>query len=183
METYPDSLEEKLGFDVVRDRLSAYVQSPLGQERLDAMAPARTMGFLRAELERVEELQGAFQYGDSVPLSPMYDLRDALRRAAPEDAYVDPEDLKAIRQTHITLRRLKKHFRSRKDDYLRLADAVKRITPLPELEEHVASILDEDASIRDDASPELRRIRQQIRTKEEELRKTLDKALRRAVRE
>jgi len=183
METYPDSLEEKLGFDVVRDRLSARVQSPMGQERLDAMQPARTMDFLRAELKRVEELQGAFQYGDSVPLSPMYDLRDALRRAAPEDAYVDPEDLKAIRETHITLRRLKKHFRSRKEDYPRLTDAVGRITPLPDLEEHVASIIDEDASIRDDASPELRRLRRQIRRKEEELRKTLDKALRRAVRE
>jgi len=183
METYPDSLEEKLGFDVVRARLSARVQSPMGQERLDAMQPARTMDFLRAELDRVEELQGAFQYGDSVPLSPMYDLRDALRRAAPEDAYVDPEDLKAIRETHITLRRLKKHFRSRKEDYPRLADAVTRITPLRQLEEHVASIIDEDASIRDDASPELRRLRQQIRSKEENLRKTLDKALRRAVRE
>jgi len=183
METYPDSLEEKLGFDVVRDRLSARVQSPLGQERLDAMQPARTMGFLRDELDRVEELQGAFQYGDSVPLSPMYDLRDALRRAAPEEAYVDPEDLRAIRRTHVTLRRLKKHFRTRREDYPRLAEAVERITPLPDLEEHVASILEEDGSIRDDASPELLRLRRQIRKKEEELRKTLDKVLRRAVQD
>ncbi len=183
METYPDSLEEKLGFDVVRDRLEANVGSPLGKERLDAMAPARTMGWLRAELDRVEELQAAFQYGDSVPLSPMYDLRDALRRAAPEDAYIDPEDLKAIRETLITLRRLKKHFETRNEDYPRLAHAAERITPLPDLEGHVASILDEDATIRDDASPELRRLRQQIRKREEELRKTLDKALRRTVRE
>ncbi|MFB6273241.1 MAG: endonuclease MutS2 [Salinibacter sp.] len=183
METYPDSLDKKLGFDVVRDRLSARVQSPLGQERLEAMQPARTMRFLRDELDRVEELQGAFQYGDSVPLSPMYDLRDALRRAAPEDAYVDPEDLQAIRRTHVTLRRLKKHFRTRRKDYPRLAEAVERITPLPDLEEHVASIIDEDGTIRDDASPELRRLRRQIRKKEEDLRKTLDKALRRAVRE
>jgi len=183
METYPDALEEKLGFDVVRDRLSTRVQSPLGQERLDSMQPGRSIDWLRAELDRVEELQGAFRYGDSVPLSPMYDLRDALRRAGPEDAYVDPEDLMAIRETLVTLRRLKKHFRARTEDYPRLARAVDRITPLPDLEEHVASILDEDASIRDDASPELQRLRRQIRTREEELRKTLDKALRRAVQE
>jgi len=183
METYPDSLDEKLGFDVVRDRLAARVQSPLGRERLDAMHPARSMDWLRAELDRVEELQGAFQYGDSVPLSPMYDVRDALRRAAPEDAYVDPEDLMAIRRTLVTLRRLKKHFRTRREDYPRLADAVERAVPLPDIEEHIASVLDEDASIRDDASPKLGRLRQQIRSKEEQLRKTLDKALRRAVRE
>jgi len=147
------------------------------------MQPARSMGGLRRELDRVEELQGAFQYGDSVPLSPMYDLRDALRRAAPEDAYVDPEDLMATRRTLVTLRRLKRHFEARRDDYPRLADAVARATPLQEIEEHIASILDEDASIRDDASPELRRLRRQIRSKEEELRTTLDKALRHAVQE
>ncbi len=183
METYPDSLDEKLGFDVVRDRLAARVQSPLGQERLASMQPARTMGWLRGELGRVEELQGAFRYGDSVPLSPMYDLRDALRRAAPEEAYVDPEDLMATRRTLVTLRRLKAHFEARREDYPRLADAVARATPLPDLEEHVASILDEDASIQDDASPELRRLRQQIRSKEKALRTTLNKALRRAVQE
>jgi DNA mismatch repair protein MutS2 len=60
---------------------------------------------------------------------------------------------------------------------------VERITPLRQLEEHVASIIDEDAAIRDDASPELQRLRRQIRAKEEALRTTLDKALRRAVRE
>lgn len=183
MKTYPDSLEEKLGFDVIRDRLEALVRSPLGRERLDGMAPARSMDWLRAELERVEELQGAFQYGDSVPLSPMYDLRDALRRAAPEDAYVDPEDLTAIRRTLITLRRLKQYFETRREDYPRLARAVKRITPLPDLEEHVASILDEDSTIRDDASPELQRLRRQIRQREKDLRKALDRALRKAARQ
>jgi DNA mismatch repair protein MutS2 len=183
METYPSSLEEKLGFDVIRRRLENLVKSPLGRERLDTMKPARTMGWLRDELERVEELQGAFRYGDTVPLSPMYDLRDALRRAAPEDAYVDPEDLMAIRKTLITLRRLKQHFDNRRDDYPRLADAVGRTTPLPELEEHVASVLDEDAKIRDDASPELQRLRQQIQRREKELREALDEALRRAARQ
>ena len=116
MQTYPDSLEEKLGFDAVRGHLEELVQSPLGQERLDAMQPARTMEWLRAELDRVEELQGAFRYGDAVPLSPIYDLRDALRRAAPEDAFIEPTDLKAIRETHVTLRRLKTHFADRRDD-------------------------------------------------------------------
>ena len=183
MQTYPDGLEEKLGFDVIRDRLEALVMSPIGQERLDGMAPARTLDWLRTELTRVEELQAAFQYDDAVPLSNLYDLRDVLRRAAPEEAFVDPEDLKAVRLTLISLRRLKQYFEARTDDYPTLAAAAERITPLPDLEEHVASILEEDGSIRDDASPELRRLRSQIRTKENQLRDTLDEALRDAIRQ
>ena len=181
MDTYPDALEEKLGFDVIRARLEGKINTPMGQERLDGMQPARTLDWLRTELTRVEELQGAFQYGDAVPLSNLYDLRDVLRRAAPEEAFVDPADLKAVRLTIITLRRLKTYFENRDRDYPTLANAVARITPLPDLEDHIESIIDEDASIRDDASPELHRLRQQIRTKESQLRDTLDEALRNAI--
>jgi DNA mismatch repair protein MutS2 len=181
MDTYPASLEEKLGFDVVRSRLADELMSPLGTERLDRMAPARTLGWMEAELERVAELQDAFQYGDTVPLNHIYDLRDALKRAAPEDAYINPEDLKAIRLTLITLRRLKRHFDDRAHDFPRLARSVERITPIPDLEKHIQSILDEDGSIRDDASPELHQIRNQIRQRERQLRDALDSALRSAV--
>ena len=186
MQTYPDALEEKLGFDVIRDRLAGTLKTPIGQERLDGIPESirnRTTDWVRAELTRVEELQAAFQYDDAVPLSNLYDLRDVLRRAAPEDAFVDPEDLKAVRLTLISLRRLKQYFASRRDDYPTLAAAVERITPLPDLEDHVDSILEENAAIRDDASPELRRLRHQIRRKENELRDTLDGALRNAIKQ
>jgi DNA mismatch repair protein MutS2 len=183
MQTYPASLEEKVGFDVIRARLAEQVISPLGRERVETMNPARTIGWLRAELERVEELQDAFRYDDAVPLNHVYDLRNVLKRAAPEDAYVDPEDLKAVRLSLITLRRLKRYFDGRRRDYPRLADAVERITPLEELESHIRSIIDEDGAIRDDASPELQRLRRTIRQKENTLRDTLDQALRNAVRQ
>ena len=183
MDTYPNELEEKLGFDVIRARLKERVGTPLGRERLDDLQPARTLDGLRTELARVEELQAAFQYGDAVPLNNFHDLRGTLRRAAPEDAYVDPEELWATRLTLITLRRLKSHFKQRADDYPTLADAVKRITPLPDLEEHVASILTEDATVRDDASPELARLRREIHQKENQLRGTLDDAMRDAIRQ
>ena len=162
MDTFPGSLEEKLGFDAIRDRLDGQLMSPLGRERLEGMQPARTIGWLRAELERVEELQGAYRYDDPVPLDHVYDLRQVLKRAAPEDAYVNPEDLLAVRLALITLRRLKRYFEERADDFPRLAYAVERITPLRELEEHIRSIIDEEASVRDDASAELSRIRRQI---------------------
>ncbi len=183
MDTYPDELEEKLGFDVIRARLRERVGTPLGRERLEEMRPARTLNWLRTELTRVEELQAAFQYGDAVPLNNFHDLRGTLRRAAPEEAYVDPEELWATRLTLITLRRLKAHFKQRADDFPALADAVTRITPLPDLEEHVASILTEDATVRDDASPELARLRRRIHQKENQLRDTLDGAMRDAIRQ
>jgi DNA mismatch repair protein MutS2 len=183
METYPASLEEKLGFDVLRQRLSDRVMSPLGQERLDRMQPARTMGWLENELVRVEELQGAFQYDETVPLNHIFDLRQVMKRAAPEDAYVEPDDLQKVRLVLITLRRLKSYFDRRRADYPNLASAVERITPLKEVETHISTVIAEEGGVRDDASEELGRLRRQIKKRQNELRSALDSALRSAMKQ
>ncbi|PEN14532.1 endonuclease MutS2 [Longibacter salinarum] len=181
METYPASIEEKLGFDILRQRLSDRMMSPLGQERLDRMQPARTMGWLEDELVRVEELQAAFQYDENVPLNHIFDLRQVMKRAAPEDAYVDPEDLRRVRLVLITLRRLKSYFDRRRSDYPSLASAVERITPLKDVETHISTVIAEEGGVRDDASEELGRLRRQIKKRRNELRGALDSALREAM--
>ena len=184
MDIYPASAEEKLGFDVLRERLRDQVQSPLGEERLDGMQPARTLGWLEDELGRVAELQDAFRYAETaVPLNHIRDVRDVLKRAAPEEAYVDPEDLHEVRLVLITLRRLKRYVADRQADYPQLAQAVSRITPLSELEEHIKGIIDADRSVRDDASPELERLRRLIIRRRGELRDALDRELRKASRQ
>lgn len=182
MDIYPSSVEEKLGFDVLRERLRVHVQSPLGEERIDSMQPARTLGWLDDELARVAELQDAFRYAETaVPLNHIRDVRSVLKRAAPEEAFVNPEELHEVRLVLITLRRLKRYFGDRSGDYPQLARAVARITPLPELEEHIKGIIDPDGTVRDDASPELERLRRLIIRRQGELRDTLDRELRKAV--
>ena len=184
MKTYPASVEDKLGFDVIRHHLAERALSPLGKERLETMQPARTLGWLEDELGRVAELQDAFRYADkSVPLTGVRDIRDVLQRAAPENAFVDPEDLLHVRQVCITLRRVKRYFERRSADYPQLADAVRRITPVPDLEQHIDRVVDENGNVRDDASNELQRLRRLIIQRQNELRDTLDRALRSAIRQ
>lgn len=183
MKTHPASIEEKLGFDVLRARLQDYVHGALGRDRLDKMRPARSLEETRMRLERVTELRTAFSYDEPVPLSHYLDVREALRRAAPEGAHIDPEDLHALRLVLVTLRRTKRYFESRSEDYPRLAALVEGIAPLKELEEHVRRILDEEGRLRDDASQELLRIRERIRQKQNALRETLMRELRKAQRQ
>lgn len=180
MKTYPSSAEEKLGFDVLRARLAGAVRSSLGEDRLNAMRPTKRLDWLREELQRVAELQEAFRFDDRVPLDHLLDVREVLRQVKPEAAYVGPEDLLAVRLVASTARRVKGYFEQRKGKYPALAQTVERITPLEELEQHVADIIDEDGSIRDNASPELRRLRRLILQRQAQLRETLMAELRKA---
>ncbi|WP_022834720.1 endonuclease MutS2 [Salisaeta longa] len=181
MKTYPAGLEEKLGFDVLRQRLLARAKSDLGRERIEKMAPARTMSFLEDELTRVAELQDAFRYDAAVPLHHVHDLRPILKRAAPEQAYVDPEELHQVRLVLRTLRDLQRYFGDRASDYPQLAHAVARVDPLDDVRAHIRSILTDEGRLRDDASPELQHIRRQIQQREADLRAALDRELRKAV--
>jgi DNA mismatch repair protein MutS2 len=181
MELYPSSAEEKLGFDVVRERLDGYTRSTLGQSRLANMRPSASLEWVRAELERVSELQQAFRFDDPVPLDHVLDVRGVLRRAAPEEAVVGPEDLRAVQLVLATLRRTRSYFETRKDKYPRLHTAAARITLLQPAEEGIARIVDEEGRVRDDASPELRRLRRLVVLRQSQLREMLQDELRRAV--
>lgn len=181
MKIHPASAETKLGFDVLRERLDALMLSRLGQDRLAAIRPADSLDWLRAELDRVAELQAAFRFDDPVPLDHVLDVREVIRRATPEAAYVGPEDLLAVRLVLGTLRRLQQYFSTRRAKYPRLAETVSRIVPLPDLEDRIREVVDDEGRLRDDASPELRRLRQLIVRRQAQLRDTLLAELRRAI--
>lgn len=181
MKVYPPPAEDKLGFEVLRRRLDGYTLSRLGQDRLGRMRPSARLEWVRAELERVGELQEAFRFDDPVPLEHVLDVREVVRRIAPEEAYAPSEDLLALRLVLATTRRLRSYFVQREEKYPRLAERARRITALKPLEDRIAEVVDDDGRVRDDASPELLRLRRLIVQRQGQLRETLLRALREAA--
>ncbi len=180
---YPDTLETRLGFDVVREALKAQTISPLGAEAVTQLCPLRDLTAVKAELARVEELQQALRFDDPVPLDNLIDLRPLLVQAAPAGARLEGEALEAVRRVLGTVRLLARYFRERRSKYPALAALADRLRPLPELEQQLAAMVDEDGQVRDDASAELRRLRRQLALERQRLREALLQALRDAIRQ
>lgn len=183
MKTFPRNVEVKLGFDTIRERLLEMVRSPLGEDRLAQMRLSGNLDRIRAELERVSELQQVFRFDDSLPLRDVIDVRPVLDRTAPAGSMADPEELLSIGRVLATLRLLRRFFDARSDKYPRLMRLVLRITPAPDLEERLREVVDDDGRVRDSASPELTRLRRLIIRKQAALRETLQRELRAAMRE
>src|SRR5690625_3209158 len=106
MQVYPASAGDRLGFTQVVEKLDSLLISEPGRDRLGNMRPAADVGWLRSELSRVDALQRVLRFDDPVPFEPMPDVRPQLRRAAPEDAYLDPLPLYEVGQFLGTARRL-----------------------------------------------------------------------------
>ncbi|MDX1530982.1 MAG: endonuclease MutS2, partial [Rhodothermales bacterium] len=183
MQLYPADAEQKLAFDLVRRRLEGHAQSVLGRERLEAMQPVASRPQVERLLWRTAELQEALRTDDPIPLAPLPDVRDALRRAQPKDATLDGEALADVGRVLGTMRRVDGYFRSRRETYPEVATLAADIEPQRELEEHVRRIVDDRGTVRDDASPELRRITQAITNAQGQLRAALMRALRDAASE
>lgn len=181
MKSFPASVDEKLGFDLVRERLRALLLSRLGEDRLDAMRPFEEEGTARGELGRVSELQEVLRFDDPLPLQHVIDIRPLLRQLTPEGSYVDGPDLVALRNVLGTMRLLRQYFDAREGKYPHLVRVARHVSPLPEIEERIAEVITDDGRVRDDASEELLRLRRLIVRRQAQLREVLLNELRRAV--
>ncbi len=173
MKTYPESVEEKLGFDVLRARLAGYLLSPMGATYLDAQQPADNPAVIREALSQVAAFQDIFRFDDTAPLYQVGDIRPQLKQLIPEGATTEPDVLLQIQRVLELLRKLRGFFADRKEQYAGLFEILAPIVPLPALEKRIVEIVEEDGSIKDSASPELRRLRKKRIAAQSRLRSNL----------
>jgi DNA mismatch repair protein MutS2 len=169
-------LELARALDVVAQRAA----SALGADRVRALAPSTDREWLRAEHLRVAAV-GAILGGDS-PWSPerVPDVRAALRRLRVEGAGWSAGELLG---GHLLLRSSRRTLESLRDPRRPpivgavLGPIVSRLVDARTIEEAVGAAIDEDGSVRDDASPVLRRVRRELRGTHGELVRILERAM------
>ncbi len=181
MNLYPAHAENKLGFEVLRHRLEEALLSRMGQEELETLQPAHDLDVVQAELGRVAEMQDALRFDDPVPFHDLLDVRGVVQQAVPAGATLPTEDLAAVLQVVTTIRLLHGYFTQRRAKYSQLLTLVEPLVPLPDLEKQISRVVDERGLLRDDASPELRRIRRRIVRQQQALREAVMGALRHAI--
>ncbi|GAB3571707.1 endonuclease MutS2 [Spirosoma luteolum] len=184
---YPNTLEHKLGFDTIRERLKEACVSPLGQDYVEKIRFTDNPQLIDKLLRQTDEFRQIVQYETDFPTSNYIDVRPHLTRARVEGlALTETEffDLKlALKTIQDCLR-----FLSKREESASVAD---RGYPfLRELAGPVAvdkallaaleRIIDDRGHVRDSASPELAQIRRRIISEQANLRKRLDSILRQA---
>lgn len=181
MTIYPASAEEKLGFDTLRVSIASLLLSPMGHAVFARRKPAADLGWIRDELSRVRALQDVLRFDDPLPLYPLRDISEPLRDLGPQGATVEPEALLDLLRVLEGLRLLRGYFTPRAETYPQLFEVVKAIVPMPDLEKRISEVVDDDGSIKDTASSELRRLRKRLVSTQARLRESLLSALSKSV--
>ncbi len=175
---YPENFEQKIKFSNIRSLVKEKCLSPLGKEEADAMQFYTDFGFVKTLLYQTDEFVRILQEEDNFPLGYFSDVREALMRIRLEGRFMEEEELFALKRSLTTVKDIARFFSQKEEDeYPHLKAKTKDIQVFPFLIERIDAILNKHGKIKDNASPELSRIRRDIRTKQQSISGKLAKIL------
>ena len=191
---YPSNFETKIGFTDIRRLLRGNCLSTLGSEMVDDIAFSDNADTINEWMNQIREFRRLQEEDEDFPLQYFFDVRTSIARIRLENTHLEENELFDLRRSLETIHDIVK-FVNRSDEeeawkekapqpkypaLHRLADGV---VTFPQLIQRIDQLLDKFGRMRDNASPELLRIRQELSRTEGNISRTLYGILRSAQSE
>lgn len=179
-ELYPHNFEFKIGFSSIREELLGYCSSALGQSIIQNIEATNDYALIVKSLSEVREMINLISSASVLPSLQLVDCRQLLHELRPGGSFLEEEALVDLRHMLIALHDLHKFFTETSTEGDRQDESLSYVYPslsklyfdaptFPKIEQALTSLLDAEGKIKDTASKELRRIRQELRECERSL--------------
>lgn len=181
---YPTNIEHKIDFQVIRDGLKGFCTSSLGKERVDQMQWLTDYTAIQSLLLNLREMITLLSDASiAFPQGEIYDLRDALSRIRIEGLFMDESELFSLRKMLDYAAQLNSFFSTLDNIKYPLLSAKCALNCQLTIVTYIDRILDRYGKMRDNASPELARIRKEIHHSQGAVSRALNTILRQAQAE
>ena len=182
---YPLNFEHKIGFDKIRTLLTQRCLSPLGKEKVEKMSFETNFNIITKSLNRTDEFVTIINTEDEFPDNNFYDVRSSVSRIRVEGTYLDESELFDLRRSLDTIRAVIKFLNPSDSEikYPNLQELTQDKQTFPQIISDIDRMLDKFGKIKDNASPELAKIRQELTTTMNGISRSLNSILRQAQSE
>ncbi len=180
---YPDSIENKIGFDDIRKLLKGHCISKLGVERVDKMSFMTDAEQIRQALEQINDMNLLLDTEDQLPGEDFFDFRPSIRKLRVDNVYLDEQELWELKRSLVTMHSWMEIIQTDETPYPALARLTEGVFTFHQITKKIEAVLDKYGHIKDDASAELQRIRREISRSEGSINKTLINILESAKQE
>jgi len=179
---YPENFETKTGFDKIRLLIKQKCISVFGEEKTDAMQFADKYAVVSLHLSQTDEmLRLLADEREEFPLSTFYDLREGLARIRVEGLFLDAGEIFDLRRSLEVINAVLRYISSKPDEqFPHLKAMLEGVLAFPEISLRIDAILNKFGKIKDNASPDLARIRKEIFQVQGSVSRTLNSILRKA---
>ena len=166
-----NEIERKLGFDFVINKLKKLTLSSLGISKIEKISFSNNLSFVRTQLKLTAEFLNIIENED-FPLDYISDLRQQIEALNKKyDAYLQADDILKLGQNLKTIKNILNFFKNdqNREKYPELAKLAKQIKFYPAIISLIDRIITKEGEIRSSASKELKKIREQLATKEKQI--------------
>ncbi|MGM9714446.1 MAG: endonuclease MutS2 [Prevotella sp.] len=189
---YPNNFEHKIGFNEIRQMLSASCMCGLGRKKVEDMAFSTDARQISEWLRQITEFRRLKDECDDFPLDNFYDMREQIARLRIEGTFLEEEELwnmqKSLDTIHKIIIFLSRDAEETADGaytykYPSLQKLTDGICIFPNIIHRIEQIIDKRGKMRDTASPELARLRRELQGLQGSISRTLNSILNNAKNE
>ena len=179
---FPDNIEEKIDFTVIREELMHRCSSALGRERVEAMQMETDYETILRLLLVTDQMRAVLSDPAlTFPRGEIHDLREAVARVRVEGLFLDETELNNLRHSLRYAAELEHFFASLDvERYALIKELGNSDAGLEEIVRTIDRVLDRYGRLADNASPELARIRREMTNLQGSVGRTLQSILRQA---
>jgi DNA mismatch repair protein MutS2 len=167
---------KKLEFDRILEKIKGKISSEIGESVLNEVKFYTDETELEEEINKVLEVQELIYFDGFIDLSVLKDIKPYLQKIKIERSYLSADKFLYILSFLHVSRQIKSYFKPKKNkskfsEYL--FEKSKEIFSDKLLEYNIERVVDDSGNIKDSASKELKKIREEIREKSNIIRKVL----------
>ena len=180
---YPSTIEQKLGFDQVRELLKHECSGSLGRAFVEKMRFSNDYDMVDKLVRQTSEMkQIMLLHADEFPNSNFIDAVPHLNRAAIEGLFLSEQEFFDVKLSLRTITECLQFFKKQEENsFPRLRELTQMVDVDADLLKSIDRVIDQRGKLRDDASTELQAIRRQIISEQAGLRKKLDTILKSSI--
>lgn len=175
-----NSLEE-LEFGEILNIISKFAYSEAGAEKIQSLRPFTENSEIRNELDLLAEMIKIIDSKENLSFEGFSDISEIFKKAKISNSVLSAGDILDVFDLIQCSRRIFNFFDLLEEEYPLLNQKTAGLHHNKQLERHISEIIDESGEIKDNASPELRRIRSDINRKSQQLRDRVNKILRKTM--
>ena len=183
MTTIDEQTLKDLEFTIIQDWLTNFASGNTAKERLANLKPGNNFEQIKIDLLQLKEFHTIRVVGEHFPAMQFEELTKELTLLPIQDAVLSQEGFVRIYRASDLINAIVYFFDKREEQYPKLIEIIQSVYYTKEIIEAIEHVFDNKGNIKDNASPELYKIRQSIHVLRNQINRNFEKEMRRFLRD
>ena len=183
MNSFDQQTVKDLEFSTIREWLVAYAIGETTTQRLMKLIPSNRFTDVKLELDRVNEFLSIRTEGEIFPALDIQELLIEIKLLPIKNAVLSQDGFARLTTASHICNSIIFFFDKREKEYPLLSDLLKDAYYSTEIIDSIEKVFDRRGLVKDDASPFLFEIRQQLKVVKNQLNKNFDRELKKHLKE